>query len=124
MFTSHHQGFLLLKLVTQAYARSSPVSTMMQVASMPLGLVSTKTSLISRSTHSEKLPFFQKAPTVDSCVLKIVRNEGGGVCTRQIEYLSKCSFPTFASKSCAKREAVFSGIYGKIIGMDNFTQGD
>ena len=113
----------MLKLVTRAYARLSPVATMMQVALMPLGLVSTKMSLISCSTHSEKLPFFQKAPTVDSRVLKIVRNKGGGVCTRQIEYLSKCPFPTFASKSCAKREAVFLGIYGKIIGieMDNFT---
>ena len=37
---------------------------MMQVASVPLGLVSTQALLISRSTHSAKLPFFQKAAAV------------------------------------------------------------
>ena len=36
----------------------------MQVASVPLGLVATQAQLISRSTRSAKLPFFQKAAAV------------------------------------------------------------
>ena len=36
----------------------------MQVASMPLGLVSTKVLLVSCSTHSAKLLFFQKTSIV------------------------------------------------------------
>ena len=36
----------------------------MQVASVPLGLVSMQALLISRSTCSVKLPFFQKAASV------------------------------------------------------------
>ena len=36
----------------------------MQVASVPLGLVATQVQLISRSTRSVKLPFFQKAAAV------------------------------------------------------------
>ena len=36
----------------------------MQVASVPLGLVSTQAQLISRSTRPVKLPFFQKAASV------------------------------------------------------------
>ena len=36
----------------------------MQVALVPLGLVSTQMPLISYSTHSAKLPLFQKAAAV------------------------------------------------------------
>ena len=36
----------------------------MQVASVPLGLVSMQAPLISHSTRSVKLPFFQKAAAV------------------------------------------------------------
>ena len=36
----------------------------MQVASVPVGLVTTQAPLISCSTHSAKLPFSQKAATV------------------------------------------------------------
>ena len=36
----------------------------MQVASVPLGLVATQAQLISRSTRSAKLPFFQKAAAI------------------------------------------------------------
>ena len=42
----------------------SPLSQTMEVASVPLGLVSTQAPLISRSTRSAKLPFFQKAAAV------------------------------------------------------------
>ena len=41
-----------------------PLPQTMQVASVPLGLVSTQAVLISRSTCSAKLPFFQKAASV------------------------------------------------------------
>ena len=43
---------------------SSPVTQTMQVASVLFGLVSTQALLISCSTHSVKLPFFQKAAAV------------------------------------------------------------
>ena len=72
---------------------------------MPLGLVSTKASLISHSACSKKLPFFQKALTVDLAhvLIKIARNEGGGICMRQIEYASKRLVPTLAFCSVQKR---------------------
>ena len=59
---------------------------------------------INKSTHSEKLPFFQKALTVDftHVLIKIARNEGGGICVRQIEYASKRLVPTFAFCSVQK----------------------
>ena len=47
--------FLVLALETRTYAGSLPRT--MQVASMPLGLVSTQVPLISCSTRSSKLPF-------------------------------------------------------------------
>ena len=68
LFTGHHQGFCC------------PLSLlMMQVASMPLGLVSTQTPMISCTTHSSKLPFIRKA----MAVVAIVRNDGKGICTGQ-----------------------------------------
>ena len=42
----------------------SPLPQTMQVASVPLGLVSTQAPPISRSTGSVKLPFFRKAVAV------------------------------------------------------------
>ena len=51
----------------------------MQVASVPLGLVSTQVPLISHGTRSAKLPFFQKASTVVmivcACTVCRVREE-------------------------------------------------
>jgi len=47
--------FLLLALGTRAYVGCPLSPLMMQVASMPLSLVSTQAPLISRSTHSVKL---------------------------------------------------------------------
>ena len=41
-----------------------PLSLMIQVASMPFGLVSTQALLISLSTRPAKPPFFQKATSV------------------------------------------------------------
>ena len=58
---------------------------MMQVALMPLGLISTQVPLIFYSTHSAKQPFFQKAATV-VMIVKLVcikdreeQKEGGCV---------------------------------------------
>ena len=59
-----------------------PLPQMMQVASVPLGLVSMQAPLISRSSRSAKLLFFQKAAAVvvivDSRVFKAMRNGGRG----------------------------------------------
>ena len=52
------------------------LSLTMQVASMPLGLVSTQVPLISCSTRSSKLPFIQKA----AAVVTIVWWMAGGAC--------------------------------------------
>ena len=71
------------------HTRSFTVTTMMQFASMPLGLVSTKPSLVFPSTYSEKLSFFQI--------------EGRGICIRQIEYLSKCPLSHFCLKVVFKK---------------------
>ena len=75
---------LLLALETGAYTESSPVTTDDAVASVSLGLVSTQVPLISCSTHSVKLPFFQKALAV-VVIVKFARSysrlretEGGG----------------------------------------------
>ena len=58
---------------------------MMQVASVPLGLVSTQAALISHSTRSAKLPFFQKATAV-VMIVEFVRiqeyEKRRSVCTR------------------------------------------
>ena len=63
---------------------------------------------INKSIRLEKLPFFQKALIVDltHVLIKIARNEGGGICVRQIEYASKHLVPTFAFCSVQK------GTYG------------
>ena len=53
----------------------------MQVASVPLGLVSMQAPLISHSTRSVKLPFFQKAVAVVVTV--------NFVCTQDYEELRK-----------------------------------
>ena len=72
------QSFLLLTLGKCL----SPLRVTMQVASVPLGLVSTQASLTSRSICLAKLPFFQKLVAVvvivDLACLKIARNGGRG----------------------------------------------
>ena len=78
-----------------------PLPQMMQVALVPVGLVSTQTPLISCSTRSVKVPFFQKATAV-VVIVKFGRiqdyirgMEGNGVCTRRTEYSTKRPLPTF-----------------------------
>ena len=83
----------------QAYAELFPVTQTMQVALVPLGLVSTQAPLISCSTRSAKLPFFQKAMAVVVIVeFKTTRMEEGGVCTSRTEYSSKRPLPIFVQK--------------------------
>ena len=79
----------------------------MQVASVPLSLVSTQAPLISRSKRSVKLLFLQKAAAVVVIVeFKTTRTEGRGVCTRRTEYSSKCPLSTFVC-SVQKEGAYF-----------------
>ena len=72
---------------------------MIPVALMSLSLVSTQVPLISRSTCSVKLPFFQKAVAVviivDSCV---ILQRKGGIYLKLIEYLSKCPKAVYKKK--------------------------
>ena len=85
---------------------------MMLVTLMPLGLLPTRTPLISCSTCSSKLLFFQKGVAVVVIVnFRHIRNEGRGICMRQIECFSKHSLPSFASKLCAKRGRGWGGIF-------------
>ena len=71
---------------------------------MPLGLVYTQVLLISHSTHSVKLPFFQKAATVVVIVNATcgLQGTGWGVCTRLIHYLSKRPSPLLPHISLQK----------------------
>ena len=89
MYTQNYYS-LICSLVTDKvfvahpeimWSRPLPPLTM-QVALIPLGLVTAQAPLISCTTCKVKLLFFQK----------------GVICTRQIEYLSKRPFLTFASK--------------------------
>ena len=71
----------------------------MQVALVPLGLVSTQGLLISHSTRLAKLLFFQKAVAV-IVIVEFARSqlqgmEEGGICTRRTEHSSKRPLPTF-----------------------------
>ena len=67
----------MLTLKMRAYTELSPVTLTLQVASVPLGLVSMQAPLISCSTRSAKLSFFQKAVAVVVIVeFKTTRMEG------------------------------------------------
>ena len=78
---------------------------MMQVALMPLKLVSMKASC---DTHSEKLLFFKKAPTVD-LPRNNLRNKGGNISMRQIEYPTEHPSPLLPQSSVQKGWRIFSG---------------
>ena len=87
----------------RAYAESSPVTQMLQVALVLLGLVSMQVPLISCSTRSVKLLFFQKATAVVVIVkFKTTRTGGRGVCTRRTEYSSKRPIPLLSKSSVQK----------------------
>ena len=92
----------------QAYAGSSPVITTIQVASMPLSLVSTKALLISHSTHSVKLSFFQKAPIVKLVCIKDCEEWGRGVYTQdKMNIQAKAPSPLLSQSSVQKWEPYF-----------------
>ena len=79
------QVFMLLALGTWTYPGSSPVVALtMEVALMPLGIVWTQVPLISCSTCSVKLPFFQKAAAFIVIVNLACRNGGRGICELNI----------------------------------------
>ena len=76
-FTGHHQGFVarstsLCEVVFCHHALT------MQVASVPLGLVSTQTPLISCSALSTKLSFFATVVTIVYLTCNFARNVGEG----------------------------------------------
>ena len=80
-FTGHRKAFCCLHWENVDFGMS-PLRLTMQVASVPLGLVSTQASLTSCSIHLAKLPFFQKPVAIVVIVnlahLKIARNGGRG----------------------------------------------
>ena len=71
--------FLLLALRMWAYMGSSLLTLTIQVVLMPLGLVSTQAPLISHSTRSANLLFFQKALVVDLIRIKECKEQREGV---------------------------------------------
>ena len=92
----------------------------MQVASMPLGLVSTQASLISCSTRSSKLPFIQKAAAIVTIVWGTV---GGAYGWDKINIWTNTPSPTFGSKFCAKSWE--GGAYfGKLMVLGLYFRGD
>ena len=88
---------------------------MMQVASVPLGLVSTQAPLISRSTRSVKLPFFQKAVAVVvivdfACTQDYVEVRKGAYAQDELNIR-----PNAPSHFCLKVRSVHKG-GGRIVG--------
>ena len=57
---------------------------------------------VQRSCCSSRKPQLSTSP-----LLKIARNEGGGICTRLIEYSSKCPSPLLPQSSVQKRGTQF-----------------
>ena len=102
-----------------AYAESSPVTTDDASCSVSLGLVSTQAPLISRSTRSAKLPFFQKAAAVVMIVefaraYSRLRGTEGGRMHEMNWIFEQTSPPHFCLKIvCIKGGGgIFSGAYG------------
>ena len=88
----------------------------MQVASVPLGLVSTQAQLISRSTRPAKLPFFQKAASVVVIVefarIQDYEERREGAYTRD-ELNIRANAPShFCLKVACKKGGGAAGAYG------------
>ena len=87
----------------------------MQIASMLLGLVSTQAPLISLSTRSEKLPFFQKAMVV-VMIINLVRIKdceelrAGAYMYARDKLNIRANAPSFCLKVVCKRGGIFSGV--------------
>ena len=114
-FTGHRKAFCCSHWENVGFGMS-PLRLTMQVASVPLGLVSTQVSLTSRSIHLAKLPFFQKPVAVvvivDLVRLKIVEWRKGTYARDKLNYVSTRPLLTFALKVVCKRGGeVFSGAY-------------
>ena len=89
----------------------------MQVASVPLGLVSTQAPLISRSTRPAKLPFFQKTAAVVVIVdfARVCKTTGNGGRGRMHEtncIRANAPSPLLSKSSVQKGGGVLSGDYG------------
>ena len=76
-FTGHHQGFVACSTsLCEVVSCHHPLT--MQVASVPLGLVSTQTPLISCSAISTKLSFIAAVVTIVYLTCNFVRSVGEG----------------------------------------------
>ena len=76
----------------------------MQVASMPLGFVSTQVPLISHSKRSAKLPLFQKAAAVVVIVnLACIKDrKERGVCMDELSIQTNAPSPLLPESSVQK----------------------
>ena len=114
-FAGHNQGFCCLHWKCELKWCCPPLT--MQVASMPLGLVSTQVSLISCSTRSSKLPFIQKA----AAIVTIVWGTAGGAYGRdKIIIRAIAPSPLLAQSSVQKVGAYF----GKLMTLGLYFRGD
>ena len=84
-------------------AESSPVTQMLQVASVLLGLVSMQAPLISCNTCSVKLLVFQKAAAVVVTVkFKTTRTEGGVYAQDELNIQANAPSPLLSKSSVLK----------------------
>ena len=88
----------------------------MQVTSVPLGLVSTQAPLISRSTRSAKLPFFQKAAAVVvivefECIQDYEERSEGAYARDGLSIRTNAPSPLLSKSSDPKGGGVFTGAY-------------
>ena len=104
--------FLLLALGSELTWSRPPLPQTMLVASVPLGLVSMQAPLISRSTRSAKLPFFQKAVAVvmiaDFACIQGYKERREGVYVRdKLNIRANAPSPLLSKSSVQKGGAYF-----------------
>ena len=113
-YTLYHS--VLISLICWSFCYSQyklmqgrPLSPLtMQVALTPLGLVSAQMPLISNSTHSAKLLFFEKKKSTGARQLHLMMNQVGlGRCIHYLNIRANATCPLLQS---AKREAYFREI--------------
>ena len=87
----------------------------MQVASVLLGLVSTQAPLISRSTRSAKLPFFQKAAAVVvivefACIQDYEERREGAYARDELNIRANAPSPLLSKSSVQKGGRIFGSL--------------
>lgn len=96
-----------------------PLSPMtMQVASMPVGLVSTQVPLITHNTRSAKLPFFQAAAVVVivdfACIKDCDKRREGVNAWDKLNIQVQMPPPNFCLKLVRKKRRGRGGIFGTL----------